>query len=83
MFLQVCVILFTGGVPGLRGVPGGDPPRTATAAGGTHPTGMHSCLQKQSRKLEGWIFIHVVFCRMEKFSASKHSASTSENSDCF
>ena len=25
------------------GVPGGDPPRTATAAGGTHPTGMHSC----------------------------------------
>ena len=23
------------------GVPGGDPP--ATAAGGTHPTGMHSC----------------------------------------
>ena len=28
-------------VPG--GVPGGDPP-TVTAAGGTHPTGMHSCL---------------------------------------
>ena len=27
-----------------RGVPGGDPPRTATAVGGTHPTGMHSCL---------------------------------------
>ena len=26
-----------------RGVPGGDPPGTATAAGGTHPTGMHSC----------------------------------------
>ena len=26
-----------------RGVPGGDP-QTATAAGGTHPTGMHSCL---------------------------------------
>ena len=25
-----------------RGVPGGAP-RTATAAGGTHPTGMHSC----------------------------------------
>ena len=25
------------------GVPDGDPP-TATAAGGTHPTGMHSCL---------------------------------------
>ena len=26
----------------VRGVPGG-PPMTATAAGGTHPTGMHSC----------------------------------------
>ena len=26
-----------------EGVPGGDPPGTATAAGGTHPTGMHSC----------------------------------------
>ena len=26
-----------------RGVPGGDPP-TDTAAGGTHPTGMHSCI---------------------------------------
>ena len=24
---------------------GGDPPGTATAAGGTHPTGMHSCLK--------------------------------------
>ena len=34
------------GVPGPRGwggVPGGDPHRTATAVGGTHPTGMHSC----------------------------------------
>ena len=28
---------------GLGGVPGGDPPETATAAGGTHPTGMYSC----------------------------------------
>ena len=52
MFLQVTVILLTGGggclVPGgcllPGGVLGGDPPRTATAAGGTHPTGMHSCL---------------------------------------
>ena len=35
------------GVPGLVGaVPGGclvETPRMATAAGGTHPTGMHSC----------------------------------------
>ena len=26
-----------------EGGSGGDPPRTATAVGGTHPTGMHSC----------------------------------------
>ena len=36
------------GVPGLGGVwsrgGGGDPPRTATASGGTHPTGIHSCI---------------------------------------
>ena len=30
--------------PAPRGVPGGDPPWMATAAGGMHPTGMHSCL---------------------------------------
>ena len=28
----------------LPGVPGGDTPLTDTAAGGTHPTGMHSCV---------------------------------------
>ena len=44
MFLHVSVIPSTGGVPG----PGGGcvetpPPGTATAAVGTHPTGMHSC----------------------------------------
>ena len=32
-------------------VPGGDPPGTTTAAGGTHPTGMHSCGNK--------FFLHV------------------------
>ena len=48
------MILFTGGgclvpggVPGPGGSgPGGclvETPQTATAAGGTHPTGMHSC----------------------------------------
>ena len=31
------------GVPGPGGVSGGDPPRTATAAGSTHPTGMYPC----------------------------------------
>ena len=34
-------LLQGGSAPG--GVPGADPPGTATAAGGTHPTGMHSC----------------------------------------
>ena len=29
----------------LGGVPGGDPPGMATAAGSTCPTGMHSCLK--------------------------------------
>ena len=41
MFTGMC--LSTGGDACSRGVPGGDPPRTATAAGGTYPTGMHSC----------------------------------------
>ena len=45
--LQVCVCpqrgcLVLGGVPGLGGA-WWRPPRTATAADGTHPTGMHSC----------------------------------------
>ena len=37
--------LLRGGVPAPvgRGVPGGETPGTATAAGGPHPTGMHSC----------------------------------------
>ena len=35
----VCMVW---GVHGPGGVHGGDPP-TATAAGGTHPTGIHSC----------------------------------------
>ena len=30
------------------GGPGGDHPPTATAAGGTHPTGMHSCIVLRS-----------------------------------
>ena len=36
-----------GGAPGPGG-PGGDPPQTATAAGSTHPTGMHSCTYNYS-----------------------------------
>ena len=34
------------GVPAPRGGAWWRPPRTATAAGGTHPTGMHSCIAK-------------------------------------
>ena len=41
LHLSVILSIWGGLVPG--GVPGGDPPWTATAAGGTHPTGMHSC----------------------------------------
>ena len=43
----------SGGVPGpggcawYWGVPDGDPPETATAAAGTHPTGMHSCVHEK------------------------------------
>ena len=29
------------------------PPRTATAAGSTHPTGMHSCLMKYTHSSKG------------------------------
>ena len=52
MFTGVCLSTggggaWSGGCLLRRGgpprVPGGDPPGTATAAGGTHPTGMHSC----------------------------------------
>ena len=34
---------WSGGMHGLGGGPGGDPSKMATAAGGMHPTGMHSC----------------------------------------
>ena len=43
--------LVPGGGSWSWGVPGGDPPRTATAAGGTHPTGMHSCLRSDLKVL--------------------------------
>ena len=35
--------LALGGGAWSEGVPGGDPPGTATAVSGTHPAGMHSC----------------------------------------
>ena len=40
-------LVLVGGGLVLGGVPGGDPPGTATAAGGTHPTGMHSCFTQR------------------------------------
>ena len=51
VFTGVCDSVHSGGGLALGGgfllprgdVPGGDPPWTATGAGGTHPTGMHSC----------------------------------------
>ena len=47
MFLHVSVILFTGGWPADTAPPfrqaDTPSPRAATAANGTHPTGMHSC----------------------------------------
>ena len=38
------LLLRAGWVPGPGGVSGGDPPM-ATAVGGMHPTGIHSCLK--------------------------------------
>ena len=37
-----------GGAWSWWGVPGGGPPVTTTAVGGTHPTGMHSCYRLNS-----------------------------------
>ena len=45
IFTSVCQEFCSGGGCLVRGGCG-DPPGTATAAGGTHPTGMHSCLRK-------------------------------------
>ena len=60
----------------LGGMPGGDPPplRTATAAGGMHPTGMHSCnflvtcVNISRRKLNGRFFKQECTCNRVNFS---------------
>ena len=44
------------GVSGPRGGAWWRPPRTATAAGGTHPTGMHSCINSNVL-LKGCFFL--------------------------
>ena len=52
-----CLVL-GGLLPGgclVPGVPDGDPP-TATAVGGTHPTGMHSCYVVVLLKLHSKMF---------------------------
>ena len=37
------------------GVPGGDTPRMATAAGSMHPTGMHSCCNTFAVTTAAWV----------------------------
>ena len=44
MFLHLCVILFTGGVGSAPPQGMGRPPPYGQQAGGTRPTGMHTCL---------------------------------------
>ena len=44
----------SGGVCLVPGGACGDPPGTATAAGGTHPTGMHSCLLVNLQYQDFW-----------------------------
>ena len=48
------------GGSGPGGVPGGDPP-TVTATGGTHPTGMHSCILflEQQPTFFRYLFLHL------------------------
>ena len=65
--LQACVCprggvawSWGGWVHGPGGVHGGDPP-TATAAGGTHPTRMHSCLFMKFRMTKTWMKFNQVF----------------------
>ena len=68
IFSQASVILSTGGVCLVRGVsscgvglvwevPGRDHPRTATAAGSVHPTGMHSCYQCCGKVMFSQVFV--------------------------
>ena len=41
--------VWSGGVPGPGGCAWWRPPLTASAAGGTHPIGMHSCFVLENR----------------------------------
>ena len=55
MLLHLSVILFTGG--GRCTPPWADTPETATAADGTHPTGMPSCSCKKYTDLHQQIIV--------------------------
>ena len=46
IFTPVCHSIHGGGVPGPGGCAWWRPPGAATAAGGTHPSGMHSCFNE-------------------------------------
>ena len=49
------------------GLPGRDPPGTATAAGGTHPTGMHSYHKKNSKVISPAQIPHISFRQYDFF----------------
>ena len=69
-----------------RGVPGGDPPPTATAAEGTHPTGMHSCHVNCSLKYKGMQTSKLIILNVDLFLTSttvkNGSRSCTEGFEC-
>ena len=52
MFIHRSVILFTGGCT--------PPPEMATEAGGTHPTGMHSCFHPRMRVMSMCLSVQAI-----------------------
>ena len=63
MFLQVCVILFTGGVclsacwDTTSPRAGADTPQEQTPPGGTHPTGMYSCSSHAGQAVHLYLYL--------------------------
>ena len=61
--------LLPGVVPGPRGCLVERSPRTATAVGGTHPTGMHSCsIFQRSQQIVGYVTAVKVFITKQRIS---------------
>ena len=61
------------------GGPGGDPSGTATAAGGTHPTGIHSCFYISCLSPDLQYFI-MLYCSVElRHSNSRRTKWQSSN----